>query len=280
MVAVRYSGRVARQARRWETRRASRAFLGAVGGAVVALSPASVRAEDACPDVAERAQESRAKGHLLDAKKDLLRCASDSCPKIIRRDCVVWLDEVQRAIPSITVVPRHVGKDVAARVRIDGVDAGAEPRQLDPGSHTVDVDADGFRAVRDRILVRAGETTRLVSVELERLEAPKPVPPPARPPPAPPSALGPVLVGAAGLAGLATFGVFQFVGRSQRSDIEDGCGRNSTCSSDDLAPARRSFVISGVGLAVGAAALTAAALWFFLQPRARSTGAAPVTFSF
>ena len=257
-------------------------LVASVLGALTLLTTRASAADETCADVAERAQDLRSKGKLLDARKDLLQCANERCPKVIRRDCVQWLEEVQRSLPAVTIVARHRGKDVAARVRIDGaLVEGTAPVALDPGPHTVDVEAAELRPGTEPIVVRAGETARVVVVEPEAFPAPAPRPE-APPPSSGRSVLGPAILGAVGVVGLATFAAFQGVGRSQIGDIEDGCGRTFTCTQDDLGAPRTSFVVSAIGLGVGAAALATAIVWYVVTPRAGAptTATAPFLFRF
>src|SRR5688572_20642579 len=77
--------------------------------------------KDACFARHEDAQRERRQGRLLAARTGLLVCSGASCPAAIRADCIEWLAEVSRSLPSIVVNARARGADLAdVRVFIDG----------------------------------------------------------------------------------------------------------------------------------------------------------------
>jgi hypothetical protein len=54
-----------------------------------------------CVRAAETAQELRGKKKLRAAREALHRCALAECPALVRGDCIGWLDEVQKTMPSV-----------------------------------------------------------------------------------------------------------------------------------------------------------------------------------
>jgi len=167
-----------------------------------------------CIGISEEGQRQRA-DHKLIAAKDLFdSCSLDSCPKIVRDDCVGWAKEVEAELPTVVFVVRDKsGKDVPrASVLVDGssshiVDGTSVP--LDPGSHALKVTA-GERTQQQTLNVLAGEKNRRVAFTLEDAVV-KPVTPPAKDTTTAPKEkegipLAPVLVGSVSLV-LVTVGV-------------------------------------------------------------------------
>lgn len=244
-----------------------RARLPIAIGALVLSSTTDARAVDKaeCKAAAEEGQALRDGARLGDARSRFAICAQDACPEPIRGDCAGWLEEVDARRPTVVLVARGPrGEDlVDVRVTSDGRELatrldGAE-LALDPGAYTLRFAAPGLPPADKRVVVADGQKRRTIEVTLG---APAPV---ASPPPPPPSA-GPrvvpwVLVGVAG-AGLATFGVLQGIARSEKAELEDGCGLQSGCLDSELDPVRAKFVGSGIALGVaGAAGVGAILVW-------------------
>src|SRR5215471_13311683 len=90
----------------------------------VALLAPPARADEAsrCIKAAEDAQVQRDAGHLMSALDDLVICARDVCPIVVRQDCVSWLPQVEATLPSVLVhaVDARGADVVGVRVLIDG----------------------------------------------------------------------------------------------------------------------------------------------------------------
>jgi hypothetical protein len=252
-----------------------------VVAAVAAVAP-SVRADaESCARAYEAAQSSRKDAKLLESRKQLVVCSQDSCPAVLRKDCVTWLSEVAAEIPAIAV--RVHGKDGCdhpeAEITVDGVSvahaAEGRPIDVDPGSHTVKATVAGA-STEQSVVVTTADRRRVVTMELgdpkatcgkagqpDRSEAPKPLPPP--PPPTTPEkkpataayALG--TVGVIGGAVAATFGVSAW---SQKSTLDDCKG---SCAQHDVDTMRRTFLVADVATLVAVAALGAATVLYLTR---------------
>src|SRR6187402_3583264 len=85
-----------------------------------AASAAADPAKAECFARHEEAQVARRQGHLLEARAWLRQCSSATCIGIVRADCIEWLAEVERAIPSVVITARARGADlVDVKVIID-----------------------------------------------------------------------------------------------------------------------------------------------------------------
>jgi hypothetical protein len=258
-------------------------------GLAAALAPAAAHADDAvtaCADAAERGQELRRAHRLVEARPELLRCAQRACPEVIRASCTDWLAELDRVTPTIVASVRDDrGRDVAGvAVSIDGASLPATVTATavaaNPGAHTMRYVAPGFEPLEHEVLLREGESLRVLEATLRRtavspseatatLGPPSPAPDTrhARPLPTVPIVLASVSV--------VALSVFAYAGLSGAADyrrLERDCGPR--CPSSDVDAVRGTFLVADVALV--AAVLTggtAAALWL-LDGRARTAAAA------
>ena len=170
-----------------------------------------------------------------------------------------------------------------ASVMVDGALAGTTPFPgpivVDPGSHRIEAQKEGFLSEAQVVEVAEGAT---VEVKLALQAMPPPPPPPpapepritaaAPPPPAPKrfpwkwvAAGSAVVLGGASVA----------MGLSARSDYDDLAGRcggsPSGCPQDDVDSVDRKVLITNVlAITAGAAAVTSAVLWWFDRPQSRT----------
>jgi hypothetical protein len=255
--------------------------------------PAAAEDKVACARAGEKAQRLRSDGKMIAARAELLACARDTCPAVIRSDCAQWLAEVEASTPTIVVRARDgAGRDLRdVRVTIDGalvastLDGRAVP--LDPGAHAVRYEHGAYAPIDEPVIIAAGEKNRLLSVTFAPPAAAAPNGPKASPrsaesptPPAPPNettrSLGPspmawVFAGVS-VAALASFGYFGATGKSDLDQLRDSCGGHCPDADVDRAWGRLVIADVSLGVAVVAAGLST---WLFLTPRRETvTGAA------
>lgn len=170
------------------------------------------------------------------------------------------LESLRQRIPKITI-KRGRGAE-AAEVAIDGVSVGDQvigtPMPTDPGPHTIEAKAPGFKPFRKS--VRLGEQqTETVELVLEA----EPVPPPGMPGGGGVRSSGrsPVfgyVLGGIGIASLGASGVFFGLRAGKISDLDKACP-NRTCPSSeqqsDIDAGKLYTTIANVTLAVGVAAI-------------------------
>jgi hypothetical protein len=243
------------------------AAFGATAAAILALAHVARADEvDACVDGADKAQQLRDQAKLLEAREQLIACASASCPSAVGKQCAKWLLEVEGAIPSVSLRVRFEGADVTdAAVMLDGSPlAGAlegKPIKIDPGQHTFAFKRGDAKA-ESVIVVRAGEKNRLVDVTLSA---------PTRIVAAPPPPVG--VEERSGFRFPWTTGVFlgvavaSFVGTaalvavasSDAGSLRTTCA--PTCSVSDVDAAHTKLVAANVTLGVGIASVALAAIF-------------------
>lgn len=116
------------------------------------------------------AQSQRLEGRLVESQQSLQVCAHESCPEIVQRDCVRWLEESRSEVPTVVFEASERGRalrDVtvtqADRVLAESIDGTAVA--LDPGSYDfVFTTADGRRQTLE-VLIRQGDHNRAIAVD-------------------------------------------------------------------------------------------------------------------
>jgi hypothetical protein len=241
-----------------------------------ALLTPSARAEDTvhvCIAASTAGQTLRKQGKLLAARDQMIACARDACPAIVRSHCARWLSEVDAAIPSVVVRAEDAsGADViGANVSIDDRPAKLDGQQvrLDPGEHTVVVESgDGVRK-EEHVLLVEGDSSRVVTVRLPApasavASAPAPqdaTPPPARAHHVP---VGAWVLGGAGVLALGTSAFFGISANNQLNTLDATCSPH--CAESATNAGRTDALVFDVLLGVGAAAVAGAVIWGLAFP--------------
>jgi hypothetical protein len=229
---------------------------------------------DACATASESGQALQRQGRLIDARQKLIYCSRAACPEVVRRDCDAWLTALEGILPSIVVVAHdEEGRDVVAvRVSLDKqlVDvSNGRAVPVDPGLHTLHVEAPGKVPVDQPLVIREGERARPVTVTLTPKDRPAPPPPPPPPPvvvaaplPQPPQTSPFVYVlGTLAAVGLASFVVFEIKASSDATHLRDTCAPH--CRQSDVDAVSASTVAANVSLvAAGVFAAGTFALFF------------------
>jgi PEGA domain len=208
-------------------------------------------------------QQLRQAGKLVEASQQVRVCTSSTCPGPIVADCGTWLGELELATPSLVFeveVDGHAAAD--AKVSVDGAPVGDWSHALDvnPGNHTVRVEVPSFPPHEEQVVMAEGHRMRLVSVQLASSKASAPAP--AESPRPVPVVVYPLF--GVGLAGLASFAVFDGLGRAKQTDLEHSCQPH--CSSHDLSSMKTEYLVGDISLGVGVAALVGAAVAYFARP--------------
>jgi hypothetical protein len=256
--------------------------------AVLAIPATAASAADEkqqCLNASDQGQQLRDDGKYRRAREAFTTCSRDVCPAIVRRDCVKWLAEVEQSWPSIVVGAKDdKGSDlVDVNVLVDNVSIAShldgKPIPVDPGEHTLRFETSGFPALEQKVVVHAGEKSRLVAVQFGS-------------PPSTSSTTGPsngstteAPHGGGGsrasawvFAGIAAaaFGAeayFGLSGLSDRNNLKQTCGTTSTCSQSSVDSIKTKFTIADIALGVGVVS-TAISVYLFVAPQASQAPAA------
>ena len=279
-----------------------RVVLACAGATGIALAASPVRAQDraACLQAASDGQTSRNAHKLIDARARFRLCAGIACPSVVQAQCVSWLAEVERSLPTVVVTAKDAaGADlVDVKVTVDGVpfatklDGGAVP--LDPGPHTFHLELADGTARDEPVVVREGAKDQSIAVVLRRPgeeAAPAPPSPSPAPPPAgvvavpaagEPSSSGlggmrvaALVVGGVGVAGIAVGAVFgvQAMSKKNQSDAQCPGGSTGPCSDEGVSLAKQGVSAgnaSTVAFAVGLAGVAGGVVLWLTAPRPSS----------
>lgn len=224
------------------------------------LPPSTARADDEtarCIASYERGQVKRKEQKLIEARADFEACSREACPDLARRDCVVWLREVDAAIPSIVVAARTAsGADIRDAAlfldarRVQETLSGSAV-DVEPGEHIVRVATADGRAAETSVIAVLGEKNRLVRLTIAE--------PPKRVAEAPVAAASPwpVVLGGVALVAIAAGVTLDLVGSGDLRALRNGCAPG--CDASEVDATRTKIILGdalvGVGIVTGAVAI-------------------------
>lgn len=271
----------------------ARAVVFARGAALVAALLASVSPSGAAPrrqsqqqqqciTAAESGQQLRSAGKLRDARKAFGPCTSNACAAVIRRDCGRWIDEIDAATPTFTVrLQDEHGVDVSdGKVLVDGevVSSAGEGHAtpIDPGMHRVVWEREAG-SISEELVMHEGEHNRVVVLRVPAAFGP---PPQGDAPPVEAKRASPLpfIVGTAGVALMATGGIFWGLGLHDRANLNNTCAGAHACVQADVDASRTKLIVGDVLVGVGVVAL-AGAVYLFLRQSSGSSSASASTAS-
>jgi hypothetical protein len=246
-----------------------------------------------CAEAYESSQETRASGHLQEARTGLAFCAQTECPAFVQKDCARWLEEVDRELPSIVISVAGLDPEAArqASLKIDGVavaDALAgKAVSLNPGKHELTLESPGEPAVVRQIMAMQGVQNRAVEfrVGTAALEASAEPTLSLDQPGATASPLRSYAYVAwgVGAVGLGVFGVFGTLGRADAKSLKQDCPAvdpegvaDGVCLESDFEERKSSYqtknLIADIGLITGIVAAAGGTVLFFMSaPKAPSS---------
>jgi hypothetical protein len=223
-----------------------------------AIAPAEEVSKTECLARHEYAQVARRQRRLLDARSELLLCSRASCPGPIRSDCIEWLGEVNRSLPSVVVTARARGADVVdVKVTVDGKlvseKLSGAALDLDPGEHKFRFESPPWPPVERTILVSEGIKDRPIDVELA---PPDPAAAPAGKPKRPFRMYTyDYVLGAVALVGLGAFGYFGASALYERKRLLEEGGCAPFCEPHEVDAVRYRLIAADVSLGIAILAL-------------------------
>jgi len=230
-----------------------------------AAADADVKRE--CIDASTAGQTSRDAGQLLEARLQLLTCARDACPPVVRSSCSRWLSDVEEQIPSVVIRAADAAHvDITeGTATIDGNAAplDGKPISLDPGPHLVVVDARNGTRLEKKVLLAAGEKSRLIELRAEphTATAPRLLTHTAGSPGSG-TMIGPWVLGGTSLLALGSFTYFALNAKKELNELQATCSPH--CQPSAATSGKRDAVIADVSLGVSVAALAGALTWAIL----------------
>jgi hypothetical protein len=249
---------------------------------------------DQCIDANAAGQSLRRDGKFAQARAKLTICTDPACPQIIRSDCAQRIDELDRAQPTLVFDAKDVdGNDVlSVRVGSDGhvltEKMTGVALAIDPGEHVFTFEAPGRPTVTRTFLVKEGDKDRRERVVFAGAQMPPGVATAQVSMSAGPETgasgggmgtqrvVG-IVIGAAGLAGLAVSGVFGSLAWAAGNAQKNDCASSTSCQNRDTAvsdhqTATNDGAVSTVAFIAGGALLVTGAV-IFLTGGSTSTDA-------
>jgi hypothetical protein len=249
--------------------------------ALVLLASSAALADEkaACFDASEKAQKLKNDKKLSDARQQFIVCARELCPQAVRVECAKSLTEVESGMSTVVVRARDAdGKDlIDVKVYVDGnvllpkLQGTAVP--VDPGAHKFRYEFPNGQSYEEDVLIAEGEKDRVIRAELKggggavvgvgggsgggggagggETHG---------------GGAGPVpwIIGGVGLVSLGVFVGLQVDAQGTYSNFKNGCGVTKTCDPNAVSSLGTEFGVSGVFLAVGAAALVTGVTWIIV----------------
>ncbi len=256
-------------------------------GARVAAADEPPSPRQACVTAYEEGQRLQRRASLRAAREQLLICSRDPCPKVLQQECIGWVADVDRSMPTVIVGARwNDGRDAAdVRVLVDGQlltsHLDGKPLDVDPGDHLFRFEPVGGLPTEERVVVRETEKARILTVSLGARDVVAAHPPAlgkpmtvVAPDPSRPANGGvpaaAVALGGVGLAAAGSFTYFAIVGWSRQHHELGAC--SPACSPSQIDSVRADYILADASLAVS---LVALGVGGFLLVSRHSAGAAP-----
>jgi hypothetical protein len=270
--------------------------------AMAAFAPPVLADDDqaACFDAAEKGQVLRQAHKAIEARDQFRLCIAPTCPATMRKDCSGWLDESEKAIPTVVLSAKDAAGNDVFDVSVTMDDALLATKlegtslPVDPGPHTFRFQwPDGARR-ETQILAIEGQKDLVVTASLAPPGRPASAPLPlSQGTPAaslvgqPPAVLmasgGTVLhmlgwiAGGVGVAGLAVGGIFTGVTVADKSAAN--CNAAKKCTNfGSLTDAQSAAPIAGTGFIAGGALVVAGDM-LLLLPHTSKEAPTPKTSS-
>ena len=231
----------------------------------------------ACYDAYEQAQIRKRDGDPRKARDLSRQCARDTCPSVVHADCLAWMEEAEKAIPTIVLQAlTDEGDATAARVLVDEVEVATHldgrSLEVDPGSHVIRFTM-GSAQKEVHVVIKEGEKSRAVVADFR---SPRPAiaqaaaAPKIRPVP---SAVW--IAAGVGAAGLLGFGAFAVAGSVAKSSLDNQCA--PFCTEEQTSSSRSLFLAADVALGVGIVGAATATTLYLLRPEVEdSSNASPL----
>jgi hypothetical protein len=242
-----------------------------------ASHPALADDRAACLDASTRGQSLRNAHHLLEARKELRACARAGCPAVVQSDCANWLDEVEKALPSVVLMAKNrAGADlVDVKVSLDGKPLVAtldgQAVTIDAGPHAFHFEGGDGTSVDQQVVLNEGEQNHAIAVVLGPAGPSQEATPEAGATrhSGPWKTVGWV-VGAVGVVGLGIGTAFGVMAISDNNSAH--CNADKQCEPGPLSDARSAAKVSDVGFIAGGVLLAGGAALVLFAPRGGAEG--------
>jgi hypothetical protein len=250
----------------------------------VALRATSAFADDTavCLDAVAKGQALRDGHKLIEAREQFRLCAVPACPAVLQHDCTSWIEDADKAIPTVVLSAKDAsGNDVFdVTVTLDGAPLASKldgaALRVNPGAHTFRFQWRDGASTERQVLVTEGRKDLVVAASFAQAVSlpsapPAPVAGTQAPAAAAPGAgaggmrIAGFVVGGLGLASIVVGSVlggltFAEVSTAKNACGSEGCAHNtSQAAVSDMQSARGlgnastgTFIAGGALVAAGA----------------------------
>lgn len=241
-------------------------------GLAATLATSSARADaQVCPEAALEGQSLRDAHRLVEARDHFRTCAREDCPRVVQRDCVAWLADLERNLPTIVLAAKDAsGRDViAVRVSMDGREVATkldgQSLALDPGEHAFLFEQSDGTQTTVPALVNEGEKNKVIGAVMGALVARLPDGP--TPSPEKGSVLRPLsyVLGGTGVLAAGFGATFGLLAMSEKSRAN--CSSAGVCAPAPLADARRDATFATIGFVASGLLLANSVTILLVAPR-------------
>jgi hypothetical protein len=240
---------------------------------ILLLVPSRASADDTseCVKAHEEGQVARREGRFSRAREAFAACQRDACPAAVRARCGAYARDLEAAQPTLVVVVRDAkGADAnGARVSIDGapqVEVSGMGLRLNPGKHTLAVEAPGFLPAEKTVTLSEGvkNMQAIVSVEAPAHAGSMPA---SEPEGSGKPATGAWAFAIGGGIALVAAGGLSAAGWVEHENLKSSCAATG-CSEQQVAPLRVLWPASVTALGVGVVSEVVALVLFATHSRA------------
>lgn len=233
------------------------------------LARAASPSEAQCIASYEAGQRSRRAGRLKDAQTSFVTCAQSSCPDIAQTDCSDWLREVNRSMPTISVIVAWSDgtRVVDGKLLLDGVPTALDGKlvAVDPGKHALVMQV-GEHRIEETFVAVEGEKARVVSLTFRRPKEDKPSDTSSA------LTFAPWILSATSVAALGGFVGLAVSGTHDLETLRETCAPN--CPEGSIDPIRGRLIAGDVLLGVSIVSAGVAVPLFVMGATASSSGSA------
>lgn len=230
---------------------------------------------EACIKGAEQGYQLKRENKLVEARALLQTCAGPTCPGALAPSCVVWLAEVEAALPSIVIHAQDAaGADLRnVRVTVDeklfASELDGTAIAIDPGPHAFRFELPGSPPQSLDVIVRSGEKNRRLDVRFAPVAS---TPPPTKPAATPRFSRAPAVIafvlGGVGLDVAAATGIAALI---DKAELDKVCPTRQTCPDSEAGRVDRvavTSITSTVALPIGVTGMgLGVLLWVLSNPK-------------
>ncbi len=243
-----------------------------LAGPEVAVAQQASKARTECFALHERAQVLRNESKLLSARQVLRQCSQPACPTLITSDCVQWLEELERQIPTVVFEAVDGDKDVVNVKVTEGDRVLAEsmtgsPVELDPGAHKFKAESPDRPTQEMTFVLREGEKARVLRVNFTIAPPPRPGGPgevaePKGPRPIPKSS---IVFGTVGVVAAGAGAALGAIALKKRSDL-DSQKCKPLCNDTQVAPMKNFALYADISFGVAVLSAGLATILYLGRP--------------